>query len=132
MCLRFSFSFPFFFLTRFSFFGDKNHCSLHCSRTKNIKNESHDTIHIFKNYFATVFSVSAKISCIQTNPIYISRIEVCCSPLHLRPGLGIVKSSCILLTYQYSAWPVFNPSWYHGCAMVVPLVLFNYHDKNIY
>ena len=40
--------------------------------------------------------------------IYISRTEVCHSPLHLRPGLGIVKSSCILLTYQYSAWPVLN------------------------
>ena len=24
---------------------------------KNIKNESHDTIHTFKNYFATIFSV---------------------------------------------------------------------------
>ena len=24
---------------------------------KNIKNESHGTIHIFKNYFATMFSV---------------------------------------------------------------------------
>ena len=32
-----------------------------------IKNGSHDTIHTFKNYFATVFSVSAKISSIQTN-----------------------------------------------------------------
>ena len=27
-----------------------------------IKNESHNTIHTFKNYFATVFLVSAKIS----------------------------------------------------------------------
>ena len=32
-----------------------------------IKNGSHDTIHTFKNYFATVFSVSAKISSIQTD-----------------------------------------------------------------
>ena len=34
---------------------------MNCSSTfhtfKNIKNGSHDTIHIFKNYFATVFSV---------------------------------------------------------------------------
>ena len=44
--------------------GDKNYCSYtvyHCSSTvhtlKNIKNGSHNTIHIFKNYFATVFSV---------------------------------------------------------------------------
>ena len=41
---------------------------------KNIKNGFHGTIHTFKNYFATAFSVfsfqfliSAKISCIQTD-----------------------------------------------------------------
>ena len=38
-----------------------------------IKNGFHDTIHTFKNYFATVFSIfnfqfSAKISSIQTEP----------------------------------------------------------------
>ena len=44
---------------------------------KNIKNGSHGTIHTFKFYFATVFSVfsflfsvSAKISLIQTDPKY--------------------------------------------------------------
>ena len=44
--------------------GDKNHCSYivhHCSSIvhtlKNIKNRSYSTIHTFKNYFATVFSV---------------------------------------------------------------------------
>ena len=37
---------------------------------KNIKNRSHDTIHTFKNYFAKVFSVLTKISCIQTDPKY--------------------------------------------------------------
>ena len=30
-----------------------------------IKNGSHDTIHIFKNYFATIFSVFGKINGIQ-------------------------------------------------------------------
>ena len=42
---------------------------------KNIKNGSHGTIHVFKNYFATVlsvfsfqFSVSATINSIQTDP----------------------------------------------------------------
>ena len=38
------------------------HClwthKLHFSATFFIKNESHDTIHTFKNYFATMFSVS--------------------------------------------------------------------------
>ena len=35
----------------------------YCSR-------SHDTIHIFKNYFTIVFSVSTKISSIQTNTLF--------------------------------------------------------------
>ena len=35
---------------------------------KNIKNGSHSTIHIYKNYFVTIFLVSAKISCIQMDP----------------------------------------------------------------
>ena len=33
-----------------------------------IKNESRGTIHTFKNYFATMFSVFNKISYIQTDP----------------------------------------------------------------
>ena len=33
-----------------------------------IKNGSYDTIHIFKNYFATLFSVSVTISSIQIDP----------------------------------------------------------------
>ena len=35
---------------------------------KKIKNESYSTIHTFKNYFATVFSVSTTINSIQTDP----------------------------------------------------------------
>ena len=34
---------------------------------KNIKNGSHGTIHKFKNYFATLFSVFNKINYIQTD-----------------------------------------------------------------
>ena len=40
----------------------------HFIQKKNIKNGSHDTIHTFKNYFATVFSVFNKISDIQMDP----------------------------------------------------------------
>ena len=48
---------------------------MHCSRDSQIsfftqtfiKNGSHDTIHTFKNYFVTVFSVFSKISGIQTD-----------------------------------------------------------------
>ena len=78
----------FFFPSATFILGDKvtvhalfTHCSrtvhtlfMHCSQDprllyseKNIKNESHGTIHPFKNYFAIVFSVFSKISCIQTN-----------------------------------------------------------------
>ena len=48
---------------------------MHCSRDPQtsfftqtlIKNGSHSTIHTFKNYFATMFSVFSKISCVQTD-----------------------------------------------------------------
>ena len=58
------FFFFFFFFLRVNSNLTWVHCSrtvYHCSCTvhvlKNIKNESHDTIYTFKNYFATVFSV---------------------------------------------------------------------------
>ena len=71
------FFFFFFFFMRFLVF-ETNYTVhvlfIHCSRDpqplyseKNIKKWSHGTIHIFKNYFTTVFLVSAKISCIQTD-----------------------------------------------------------------
>ena len=50
--------------------GDKVHCSQdpqpHYSEKKNIKNGSHDTIHTFKNYFGTMFSVFS----FQQNKLY--------------------------------------------------------------
>ena len=39
-----------------------------------IKNGSHSTIHIFKNYFVTMFLVFSKISCIQTDPKKINLV----------------------------------------------------------
>ena len=84
--VRFAFSpSAFFFLFFFSMFiistiharyyAMRETKLLHCSwnpqplysEKKNIKNRSHRTIHTFKNYFATVFSVFSKISCIQTD-----------------------------------------------------------------
>ena len=57
------------------------HCSGTVYRTHNyfiekkyIKNGSHDTIHTFKNYFATIFSIFSKISCIQMNPQFLSTL----------------------------------------------------------
>ena len=69
--------FFYFFSTRFLVF-ETNYTVhvlfMHCSRDpqplysgKNIKIGSHGTIYTFKNYFTTVFLVSAKISCIQTD-----------------------------------------------------------------
>ena len=39
-------------------------------RKKYIKNESHDTIYTFKNYFATIFLIFNKINYIQTDHKY--------------------------------------------------------------
>ena len=63
--LRFSFLFLFFmnvfqFLKTSTLFTGPTTILL----KKKIKNESHDTIHTFKNYFVTVFSVFGKINCI--------------------------------------------------------------------
>ena len=44
------------------------YCACTVYAFKNIKNGFHGTIYTFKNYFATVFSVSATISSIQTDP----------------------------------------------------------------
>ena len=41
-----------------------------------IKNGSHGTIHTFKNYFATVFSVFSKISCIRIDLTYFENITI--------------------------------------------------------
>ena len=78
------FLFRFFFFMQ-AFLGRRQSCCSHTqsyrSRTihdysldlqplyleKNIKNRSHGTIHVFKNYFVTVFSVFSKINCIQTD-----------------------------------------------------------------
>ena len=43
---------------------------------------SHSSIHTFKNYFATVFSVSTKINSIQTDPKLEFLITICSSSDH--------------------------------------------------
>ena len=40
--------------------------------TNDIVHGSHGNIHTFKNYFATVFSISTKIICIQTDPRFMT------------------------------------------------------------
>ena len=37
-------------------------------KKKNFKTRSHNTIHIFKNYFATIFLIFSKINSIQIHP----------------------------------------------------------------
>ena len=41
--------------------------------TKNTIHGSHGIIHSFKNYFATVFSISTKINCIQTDFLLLKK-----------------------------------------------------------
>ena len=78
LCLSF-FPFFFFFFPAACFdFSTVNSAPMHCSRVSQIllfsnffiKNEFHGTIHTFKIYFTTVFSVFSfsKISSIQTDP----------------------------------------------------------------
>ena len=67
--------FPFFFFFFFyacQWVGDK--VTVHGTHNhfikKKFKNGSFGTIHTFKNYFATLFLVFSKISCIQMDPNY--------------------------------------------------------------
>ena len=72
LCLRLCF---FFFLSAFLWLVAFPVGLVHCSQDPQtsffnktfIKNGSHGTIHTFKNYFTTVFSVFSKISCRVTN-----------------------------------------------------------------
>ena len=75
LCVSFFFFFLFFFMHTFHYFKRYRVLFMHCSQDpqllyseKNIKNRFHDTIHTFKNYFTTVFSIFSKISCIQIDP----------------------------------------------------------------
>ena len=73
-CLVFSFFFFFWFQPHYLTKSTMNSARMYYSQVLQIplfshffiKNGSYGTIHIFKNYFATVFSVSTKISSIQT------------------------------------------------------------------
>ena len=79
--LFFSFSFSFFPLHAFQL-GDRNYCS-HSAVTVHalfrivhalfghffIKNGSHGTIHIFKNYFAIIFSIFSKNKLYPNGPL---------------------------------------------------------------
>ena len=85
---------------------DKIHW-MHCSRTVH---KSHGTIHTLKNYFAIVFSISAKISCIQTSFSWLhwffffwlnKRFEVKLSPIsktnwHLDSWSNNKSNHCIV------------------------------------
>ena len=78
-CVFSSFFFFFFFWFQLHYLTKStvNSAQMHCSWVSQIplfnhffiKNESYDTIHTFKNYSATMFSVSTKISSIQTDPL---------------------------------------------------------------
>ena len=75
LCFR-SFFFFFWFQQHYLIKSNVNSARMHCLWVLQIllfshffiKNGSHSTIYTFKNYFATVFLVSVKISSIQTDP----------------------------------------------------------------
>ena len=58
-----------------------------------IKNGSHSTIHTFKNYFATVFSIFSfnKISSIQTDPYCVQMKCQCDDSLPTKETSGVYK-----------------------------------------
>ena len=108
------------FLLFFSFFFfvqpaivDKstvNSAPVHCSRVPQItlfnnffiKNGSHSTIYTFKNYFATVFSVSVsvKINCIQMDPKCQLSSKWCSFPIQNCIILNHVKAMSTYLYYS--------------------------------
>ena len=80
VCAFHVYTFPFFFFffwcTCFIVSGDIEHCSRDPQplySEKNIKNGSYNTIHTFKNYFATVFSVFS----FQQNKLYSNEPYMC-------------------------------------------------------
>ena len=70
---RLHFLLLFFFSSRFALGRGQLLLFTYCSSTvrafKNIKNGFHSTIHIFKNYFATVFPVFSKNKLYPNGPI---------------------------------------------------------------
>ena len=78
-----SLRFLFFFSPQQLTLSTVNSTCMHCLQSHKlcfsaiffIKNGSHSTIYIFKNYFVTVFLVSVKINSIQTHPLSIYLIK---------------------------------------------------------
>ena len=79
-CLHFALHFLFyFFQPHYLTKSTVNNTRMHCSWVSQIplfsqffiKNGSHSTIHTFKNYFPTIYSISVKISLIQTDYLLI-------------------------------------------------------------
>ena len=80
---------------------------MHCSRIKNIKNGSHDTIYTIKNYFATVFSVfSFQFSVFSNNklnpngPLVFITIPILINLVNSNFEFGLLTQSSAALTYH--------------------------------
>ena len=69
-----------------------------------IKNRSHDTNHTFKNYFVTVFSISAKISSIQTDPI---------SHKHILLNGSLTNFVDLIEHWTHNLWSILNFIWFN-------------------
>ena len=87
-----------------------------------IKNESHGTIHIFKNYFATVFSVFNKISCIQTDPILHNCTWI---PVLMKHGFKVKDALHVsILFLEISSTK--SPRHILWCLVITPFVILEY------
>ena len=77
---------------------------------KNIKNGSHNTIHTFKNYFATIFliSIPIKISCIQTYSKFVLKSHILCYAL---PWPYILPHILHWIYDLLQFWLSFSPRW---------------------
>ena len=92
---------------------------MYCSSTvhifKNIKNGSHDTIHIFKNYFATMFSVfSFNNNKFNPNRPYV---KMCVTSWYVKQPWEIkakIKSNVLFMILQHSR----NNPFVHGTHQV--------------
>ena len=118
-CIR-RFAFSSFFFTHVSTFRDK----VHYSRTVHelfigptttlfkkqiLKNRSHSTIHTFKIYFATVFSIFSQINCIQTSPTVITKsIQIQSHPI-----LPSQKITLSIIQYYFTILPTSQLLFYN-------------------
>ena len=72
------------------------------------KNGFHDTIHTFKNYFATVFSIFSKINDIQTDPKCMVRFKLIIPLKELKCFYHIISPTLHMCHVYYNIFDINN------------------------